>query len=47
MSIGYADEFAAVDQDVVFNSNHFSQTPNQQRLTDRVLCQDGIGASML
>jgi hypothetical protein len=47
MSIGYADGFPAVDQDVVSNSNRFSQTPNQQRLMDRVLCQDGIGASML
>jgi len=47
MLIGYADEFTAVDQDVVFNSNLFSRTPDQQRLTGRVLRRDGIDALML
>jgi hypothetical protein len=44
---GYADELTEVDQDVVFNSNLFSRTPDQQRLTGRVLCPDGIDALMV
>jgi hypothetical protein len=47
MLTGYADEFTAVDQDVVFNSKLFSRTPDQQRLTGHVLCRSGIDVLMV
>jgi hypothetical protein len=44
MLTGYEDELTAVDQDVVFNNNRFSRTPDQQGLIGRVLSRGGIDA---